>query len=238
MALAAAAFELSGDAYHLDKRWRPAKPGLHGHFEMLREHAMRLRFSRNDAIFRENEAAAHVYILASGCVRVCRHVQAERRHISDFLFADEIFGLGDFDKFPHTSEAVSPVTLLAYPRTAFERLGEDNPAFQNCMMSHFRTLLDRAQRRLFVTTCLNARERVASFVLQMHGTHQIVLGDLVDLPMARQEIADYLGLTAETICRALASLKSAGLIAVPNAHQITVTDPCGLRALTDGIPVS
>ena len=65
----------------------------------------------------------------------------------------------------------------------------------------------------------------------MHENAQLATGSRVELPMTRQEIADYLGLTVETICRALAALKDAGVIAIPSAHKIAVIDPDTLRLL-------
>jgi CRP-like cAMP-binding protein len=222
------------EAPHIDLDWLPPRPGLHRHFDHLRDHGMRLRFRRNETVFAEHETAAHVYRLVSGCVRLCRHVRGGRRHVNEFMFADDIFGVGDFTRFPYAAEAVGPALVVAYPRALFEHLGEGNAALQTDLMSHFKTLLERAQQHLFVTSCLSARERVASFILQMHANTRLVTGSRVELPMTRQEIADYLGLTVETICRALAALRDAGLIAIPSAHKIAVIDPETLRLLAEG----
>ena len=159
------ALPASCDAPYTDTDWLSCRPGLHRHLDHLRDHGMRLRFRRNETIFSEHERAAHIYRLVSGCARLCRHVRGGRRHVSDFMFAQDIFGIGDFTHFPYAAEAVGPVLVVAYPRAHFEHLGEGNSALQSDLMSHFKTLLERAQRHLFVTSCLSARERVASFVL-------------------------------------------------------------------------
>lgn len=228
------ALPASCDVPYTDLSWLPASSGLHSHLDHLREYGMRLRFSRNETIYSEHEAAAHVYRLVSGSVRLCRHVRGGRRHISGFMFADDIFGLGDFPRFPSAAEAVAPALVVAYPRALFEHLGEGNSALQNDLMRHFKDELQHAQQHLFVTSCLSARERVAAFLLEMYTDNRLATGSRVELPMTRQEIADYLGLTVETICRALAVLKNTGLIAIPSAHKIAVIEPVTLRLLAEG----
>ncbi len=222
------------DVDHSDTHWLPSRSGLHDHLDHLREHGMRLRFRRNETIFSEHERAAHIYRVASGSVRLCRHVRGGRRHISNFMFAGDIFGIGDFACFPYAAEAVGPALVVAYPRALFEHLGEGNYALQANLMRHFRDVLEHTQQHLFVTSCLSARERVAAFILEMYSDSRLTTGSRVELPMTRQEIADYLGLTVETICRALAVLKTAGLIATPSAHKIAMIDPDTLRLIAEG----
>jgi len=210
------------------------RPGLGAHLDHLREHGMRLRYRRNEAVFACGDAAAHIYRVAAGCIRLCRHVGDGRRSVSDFMLPGDVFGLGGFRLFPYTAEAVGPATVVAYPAVLFEQLCEDNAPLQNDLLSHYSRLLARTQQQLFVTTCQTARERVASFIIMMSQRDQLAFGDRVDLPMGRQDIADFLGLTVETICRSLASLKKAGTIAVPNAHQVSLIDVEALRALAGG----
>lgn len=214
--------------------WQPPPTGLTRHLEHLRDHAMRFRFGRNEAVFREGEAAVHIYRVASGCIRLCRHMADGRRAVQDFLLPGDIFGMGDFRNYPYTAEATGPAVVFAYPRVLFEQLSEDNPVLQADLMDHYMKALGRAERHLFVTTCQSARERVGSFIYEMAQTEQLVYASRIDLPMPRQDIADYLGLTIETICRSLTALKKAAIIDVPNAHQLTVTNEGALRALAEG----
>lgn len=212
----------------------PALPGLNRHLDLLTEHGVRLRYQRNEAVFSFGEAAAQFYRVAAGCIRLCRHVGDGRRSINDFMLPGDIFGLGGFRTFPYTAEAVGGATVLAYPAVVFEQLCEGNPPLQADLMAHYLNALAQAQQHVFVTSCQTARERVASFILEMSETGQLSYGNRIDLPMGRQDIADYVGLTVETICRSLAFLKKAGLITVPNAHTICIADAEALRALAEG----
>lgn len=218
----------------LARFWQPVSTGLARHLDLLRDHGMRFRFGRNEAVFSEGEAAVYVFRVAAGCVRLCRHLADGRRSVQDFMLPGDIFGMGDFRYFPYTAEATGPTTVTAYPRALFEQLAEDNQPFQSDLMSHYTRALTRAERHLFVTTCQTARERVASFILEMSQTEQLVYAGRIDLPMGRQDIADHLGLTIETICRSLTALKKAGIIEIPNAHQIDVMNESALRALAEG----
>ncbi len=211
-----------------------AKPaGLTDHLNRLRASGMRLRFRRNEAIFRERDDATHIYSVAAGCVRLCRHVADGRRHISDFMFAADIFGIGQYQEYPFAAEAVNNVTVLAFPRAAFDRLGENDPTVRTDLMAHYSAMLLRTHQHLFMASCLSARERVATFIRLMSENDLVVYGDRIDLPMNRQEIADHLGLTIETICRSLAAFRDDGIIEVPNSHQLILKRPEALRSLTE-----
>jgi len=209
------------------------RPGISQHLNRLRDFSMRLRFQRNETIFSQGDAASHIYTIVTGCVRLCRHVPDGRRHIADFLFGGDIFGLGESAINSLAAEAVGTVTLAACPRSYFDRLGEGSTRVRSDLMAHLATRLMTAQQLLLVVSCQNAKERLASFIVRMCERNNLY-GNSLDLPMGRQDIADHLGLTIETICRAIAALKRDGLIDVPNAHQLIVKNMEGLRTLAEG----
>ncbi len=208
--------------------------GLSEHLARLNGTALRLHFHRSETIAAAGDTAAYVYVLSSGCIRLSHHVADGRRHIADFLFSGDIFGLGDASFFALSAEAVSPVTLAAYPRAVFDRLGEGNNHLRSDIFAHLSLAIAQAHRHLFLVSCLNARERVAAFLVRMMEKTQLVLGVRLDLPMPRQDIADHLGLSIETVCRALAALKAEAVIEVPNAHVIVMRDIGMLRAIASG----
>lgn len=208
--------------------------GMAEHLDQLHDLGMRLRFHRNEMIFAERDAATQIYSVAAGCVRLCQHVPDGRRHISDFMFPGDIFGFGEYQGYPFAAEAVNSVAVIAFPRPAFRRLCEADPHLGTDLMAHYSMLLMRAQQHLFTASCQSARERMASFVQHLSQEEQLVYGDRIDIPMARQEIADYLGLTIETICRVLAAMRSEGILEIPNAHQLVIKRPDILRAIAEG----
>jgi CRP-like cAMP-binding protein len=87
------------------------------------------------------------------------------------------------------------------------------------------------QRHLLVLGCQDAKERLASFLLRLAGRTGVSGSGALDLAMGRQDIADHLGLTIETICRAIRDLKNDGTVVMAAAHQLILADMSALRAL-------
>ena len=226
-----------------DEAWRLHRPTLtslrgpvtmNEHLHMLREFSSRQQFSRNETIFSEGDAADHVYKIISGTVRLCRHMPDGRRHIADFMLPGDLVGFAECAEHPFTAEAITAAIVTSYPRNQFDRLGDGDPQVRANLLCLVTTSLLTAQQHLFVLSCQNAKERLASFILRMAARTDVLTGDRLDLSMGRQDIADHLGLTIETICRAIAALKSDGTIAVPNSHQLILKDTGALRALSEG----
>jgi len=212
--------------------------GLTAHFARLQHDAMTLSFRRGETIATAGDTAAYIYVLAAGCLRLSHHAADGRRHIAKFLFAGDTVGLGDASVFALSIEAVSPVTLTAYSRAIFDRLGDGNDRLRADILAHLSATILAAHRQLFELSCLTARERVATFLLRMMEQPQLVYGNRLHLPMPRQDIADHLGLSIESICRVLATLRAEGVIEVPNARLVVVRNFAALRTIADNSPHS
>ncbi len=204
------------------------------HLYLLSKFCSRRQFSRNEQIFGEGKPAELVYRFISGSGRLCRHRPDGRRHIADFMLPGDLVGFVATAKHPVTAEAITTVTLTSYLRSRFDRLVDDNPQVRADFLSHVSTNLLSAQQHLFVMSCQNAKERFASFVLRMADRTDVASGGYLELSMGRQDIADHLGLTIETICRAIAALRNDGAIAVPNAHQLILKDIGTLQSISEG----
>jgi len=219
---------------HAAWQTRAVRPsGLKAHFARLQHDAMPLRFRRGETIAAAGDATARLYVLSTGCLRLTHHAADSRRHIADFLFSGDIAGLSDAGVFALSIEAVSPVTLTAYPRALFDRLGEGNNQLRADIVAHLSAAISVARRQTFELSCLNARERVATFLLRMMEKPQLAHGKHLDLPMPRQDIADHLGLSIESVCRVLAKLRGEGIIEVPNARLVVLRDLTALQAITE-----
>jgi CRP/FNR family transcriptional regulator, nitrogen fixation regulation protein len=190
-----------------------------------------LHFVRNETIFSQDDPAEHVYRIVSGTVRICRYMPDGRRYIVNFLLPGDLMGFVKSPGLPVSAEAVNEVTLVAFPRICFDRLAEENPAVRTQLLCHLSANLLTAQQHLFVLGCQKARERVASFLLRLADRTDLACGDRLDLHMSRQDIADHLGLTIETISRTITGLRSDGTVLIPNASQIVLRDMAALRAL-------
>jgi CRP/FNR family nitrogen fixation transcriptional regulator len=197
------------------------RPRSLGHLLLaLRDGAIRLHFGRNETIFSEGEEAERVFRVLSGTVRLCRHTTDGRRHIAAFVLPGEVFGVESDERYMFSAEALGEVTLTSYARPDFERLVVTNTTAQTLLLRHIGENLKAAQHSHFVLSCQNAKERVASFFDKLAERMDVGHGQRLDLPMGRQDIADHLGLTIETVCRAITALKSEGSLVVPNAHQV------------------
>lgn len=173
----------------------------------------------------------HIYKVMSGAVRLCRFAPHGRRHITDFVLPGDLIGVLECASQPATAEAVSDTMVLTYPRAAFDRLAALDPLIRTRLLCHLSSVLLDAQRHLFVLGCYNAKGRVASFLLRLGDRLDVLPGERLDMPMGRQDMADHLGLTVETVCRAIASLKAEGAISVPNANQIVLANATILSEL-------
>ena len=206
-------------------------PTLADYLGRIQAHGAKLHFARNAPIFNQDDPADQVYRIVSGIVRLCRYMPDGRRYIVDFLLPGELMGFVESPDLPVSAEAVTEATLLAFPRASFDRLAERNAEVRTQLLRHLSNNLLTAQQHLFVLGCQKARERVASFLVRMADRLGALCGDRLDLPMGRQDIADHLGLTIETISRTLTGLRTSGAVLIPNAHQIVLRDMAVLRSL-------
>jgi CRP/FNR family nitrogen fixation transcriptional regulator len=190
-------------------------------------------YRRDERIFKEGERAEYVYQVAFGAVRTCKFFADGRRHIGAFHLAGDIFGLETGNHYRFTAEAV----VSAYVRRMrIDRLEEATHA-DGSMFRHVREMtihnLEHAEDHLLLLGRKNSLERVATFLLEMH--RRLPAANVMSLPMSRRDIADYLGITLETVSRALSRLEREGLLTFSgNSHRkIVVTNPDGLAAMEE-----
>jgi len=179
-------------------------------------------FSRNNTIFGEGDDAEHSYYVVSGAVRLYKMMPDGRRQIAEFALPGDFFGINWLEEHALTAEALTDVTLIRYSRGGLERLGEENREVRGELFSTLRHDLWAAQNHLLILGRQSANERVASFLVQLMERSKHADKRSIYIPMTRQDIADYLGLTIETVCRALTKLKQSGLIDIPSRHEIVV----------------
>jgi CRP-like cAMP-binding protein len=204
---------------------------LNDHLRTLHSYSTRHHYRRGESIFTEGEPADRVYKIIFGTVRLCRYSPGGRRHITDFMLAGDLVGFLECADHPMTAEAVEDATLISYPRVCVDRLAASNPEIRTRVLCHLSANLLEAQQHLFVLGCQTAKERLASFLTRLADRIDLVPGETLDLPMGRQDIADHLGMTIETVCRTISMLKNEGTVAVPSSHEIVLNDMAALRVL-------
>jgi CRP/FNR family nitrogen fixation transcriptional regulator len=206
-------------------------PGIGGYLRKLHPHGIRQRFARNATVFFDGDASDRVWRIERGVVRLCKHTADGRRHVVDFALAGEIFGYVRSASQTFTAEAVNDVVAISYPKRKFLKLAEEEPGFATLLLTRLHGDIAAMQRQLLLLGCHDARERLTSFLLRLAERSVTSAGERLALAMGRQDIADHLGLTVETICRTLKDLKAAGAIAVPNARELVLRDLDVLRAI-------
>jgi CRP-like cAMP-binding protein len=201
--------------------------------KVLAQLGNKVRFSRNETIFNEGDEAAFSYKVVSGAVRLCKHTSSGRRQIADFLLAGDFFGFLQFGNYSFTAEAVSDVVVICYPQRQVEQLTASTPSLGRKILVLLSQRLLGMQDHLVMLGRQAAKEKIASFLLLLAERAEAEDGEAFDIPMSRQDFADYLGLTVETVCRSLSELKRTKLIRIPSIHQIVVDDSDGLRAAAE-----
>jgi CRP/FNR family transcriptional regulator, anaerobic regulatory protein len=188
-------------------------------------------FAPPRAIFWEGDAARHVFHVLEGCLRVSRVLQDGRRAILGFGYAGDLLGASFRSCCPFTAEAVTPVRLRRLPRRRFDALVDGNRDLRSQLLTEISSEMAAAQDQIIHLGRTGARERVATFLLNIarRSGAEMVVPVEIDVPFGRLDIADYLGLTVETVCREISKLKRDGLISTSGPHKIILRRLRGLR---------
>jgi CRP-like cAMP-binding protein len=184
-------------------------------------------YPRNTEIFGENEPADYLYKVVSGSVRTYKILSDGRRQVGGFYLPGDLFGLEFADEHTLSAEAISDAKVLVVKRSALTALAGHDALVAQQLFNLTGLELRRVQDRILLLV-KSAQERVASFLLEMA---QRVSGNSIDLPMSRQDIADYLGLTIETVSRTLTSLECAAAIEVPTSRRIVLRNMSALSRM-------
>ena len=185
-------------------------------------------FARNAEVYGENEPAEYLYKVVSGAVRTYRVLNDGRRQIGAFCLPGDVFGLEVGDHHSFSAEAIVDCKIMLIKRSSLVSLATRSPDVARQLWTLAATELQRAQDHtmLLIKT---AQERVAGFLLEMAQRARCT--EAVELPMSRQDIADYLGLTIETVSRTLTQLENSAAIAVPTSRRIVLRNQAALNRL-------
>ena len=185
-------------------------------------------FARNAEIYGENEPAEYLYKVVSGSVRTYKVLNDGRRQIGAFYLPGDVFGLEIGDEHTFSAEAVVDSKVLVIKRSALVTLADRDTDVARQLWTMTASELQRVQDHILLLI-KTAQERVAGFLLEMASRGPA--GNEIDLPMSRQDIADYLGLTIETVSRTLTQLENSATIAVPSSRRIVLRNRAALNRL-------
>lgn len=183
---------------------------------------------RNGEIFAEGEVAGYVYKVVSGVVRISKLLPDGRRQISAFHLPGDMFGFEIGDIHHCSAEAVVPTKVVAFKWQGLIGAGASTSLVRELLT---RTMigLRHTQDHLLLLGRKNALERLAAFLLEM--ADRSGSAEVLDLAMPRHDIADYLGLTLETVSRMFAELKEMGPIKLESARRVRLLDRDKLKAM-------
>ncbi|MPZ59205.1 MAG: helix-turn-helix domain-containing protein [Rhizobiales bacterium] len=187
-----------------------------------------MHFERNNEIYGEGEPADYVYKVLSGTVRTSKVLNDGRRQIGSFYLPGDTFGLEAGDEHTFCAEAMTDASVLLVKRSTVAAEAQRDSHVARELWAVTARELARAQDHLMLLI-KSAQERVAAFLLEMAERVPDQAG--IELPMSRQDIADYLGLTIETVSRTLTQLESKAAIELPRSRYIVLRNRSALARL-------
>lgn len=195
-----------------------------------------VRLVSGQMLFQEGDDADTVFNVVQGIIKLYKLLPDGRRQITGFLFAGDFLGIAASGAYSHSAEAVADVTLCRFPRKKLYQLFERFPKLESRLLGIATDELTAAQDQMLLLGRKTASEKLSSFLLALARRSGVTgdAGDPVHVPMTRTDVADYLGLTVETVSRTLGRLKQAGLIEVPNAHEVVLTRRDEIEEIAEG----
>ncbi len=202
----------------------------------LRDMATIRHFAPGEIILAAEESPALLGTIVKGTVKAYKLMTDGRQQVVGFLFPGDFLGSITAAAQRSFAEAIVPVELCVFPPPAFQRLAREAPQLERRLLEMATADLDLAQEWMLLLGRKTAQERVATFLmLLIDKADRRGFADCpIALPMNRSEIADYLGLTIETVSRQLSKLKNAGIVDIRNAHEIGILDRPRLATLAAG----
>ena len=187
------------------------------------------RFHRDEEIFGEGEAADYVYQVVSGSVRTYRILRDGRRQIDEFHFPGDYFGLEMTETHRVTAEAMTEASIRMIRRGTLSELATRRGDTARAIFRLTAEGLQRSQDHVLMLGRRSAQERVVGLLLDIAERTRAAAE--LDVPMSRQDMADYLGLTIETVSRTLTALQDEGLIALPTVRHVVLADRRALERM-------
>jgi len=185
-------------------------------------------FARNSEIYHENESAEYIYKVVSGAVRTYKILSDGRRQVCGFYLPGDVFGLESGDEHTFSAGAITASNVMIVKRSTLFSLAARDANVTRKLLALTSDELQRLQDHSLVLI-KTAQERVAGFLLEMAARG--AADNQVELPMSRQDIADYLGLTIETVSRTLSQLQNSAAIDLPNSRRIVLRNRAALGRL-------
>ncbi|WP_417316774.1 cyclic nucleotide-binding domain-containing protein [Emcibacter sp.] len=185
----------------------------------------------------EGDPADYLFNVREGTVRLSKMLADGRRQITGFLFPGDFFGLACKDVYSYTAEAITPVETCRFQRRKITEKFRELPQLGERVFEMTTTELQSAHDQMLLLGRKSAREKLCSFLIYMADKTRTIGGyppNHAYLPMSRADVADYLGLTVETVSRQFTKLAQEDLIRLDSAHNVILLDPESLQEMSEG----
>jgi CRP/FNR family transcriptional regulator len=188
-------------------------------------------------LFREGEPATRVFTLTHGSLKLYKLLPDGRRHVVGFMYAGDFLGICIDDEHAFTAELMEHAQFCCFTRERFEAFLSDHPLMEHELYRMAAHELSAAQQQLVLLGRKTAIERLASFLLLLADRTDKLAGQkngLINMPMSRADIADYLGLTKETVSRIFSGFRAHRLIRLRALNIVDILDRPALEQVAEG----
>jgi CRP/FNR family transcriptional regulator len=195
-----------------------------------------LEIGSEQTVFYEGDRADYLFNVTLGTVRLYKLLPDGRRQITGFLYPGDFLGLAVGDLYAYTAETVGDVHLCRFPRARLEALMQEIPRLEKRLLGMASNELIQAQDQMLLLGRKTAQEKIASFLLML-SKRAVKRGEAespIELAMGRADIADFLGLTTETVSRTFTQLKTSGVIRLLENSRVALKDTAALQSFADG----
>lgn len=212
------------------------------HLERLGAAAVTLTVQPGHSFIQEGDPAEHFFNVTAGTAKLFKLLPDGRRQVTGFAGTGYSLGLAASSSYAFSAEALEPVRICRFSRSKLRGLLDDFPALEKKLLEVASNELVVAQEQILLLGRKTARERLASFLIaranllpHCAGLATSATFERIHLPMTRSDIADYLGLTIETVSRTLSRFKAERLIEIPNNAEIVVLKYETLDEIANGM---
>lgn len=197
----------------------------------------RVKLEPGDTLYYEGDPGDFIYTINEGMMKLYKLMADGRRQVTGFHFMGDFLGLSSENGYGCSAEAVTTVHLCRFPVHRLEQMTETYPSIEKRLFSRLCAELDRAQDQLLVVGRKTALERISSFLIAISNK---AVGSKdsqgrLSLKMTRNDIADHLGLTTETVSRSFTQLRKSGAISSERDGRIVILDHDRLEDLSNGV---
>jgi len=200
--------------------------------------AQRITVDAGGYLLHEEDPRQYVYNIADGVGALERLASDGHKQVMAFLYPGDFIGFDDEGVYSVSARALQPLSACSWHVKDLERLGEESPELKARIHKIAVHILARTMDQIFVLGRKNAVEKIAYFLLYIHE-RQMRLGtrqDEFQLPMTRADVADYLGITMETVSRSLSRLKKTGCVDLTINWSVRIIDHDRLAEIADYFP--